>query len=126
MTKKKTVIRSISIEAELDAALQAHMKAKNIRNVSRAVNDALRFALFPEGRDDRNHDLSKLCNQILYSLNEHRKKTGRDLAANQEIMLQFILDSYKQSSDTDNEAQKRLDDLMEDVVRNLGKAKRME
>ena len=98
--------------------------------MSSTVNDLLDFALRPERRDERNSDMAQLYHQLLYSLNAHRKKTARDLAANQEIMLQFILDYYKSNpaaADTmdagRNEiALKRLDKLMETVVQNLGKS----
>ena len=129
MTKKKTVAVNVTLEADVDKALQKHMKAQNLTNRSRAINDGLKYALYPEHRDGRSEDLVKLYHQILYSLNEHRKKTARDLAANQEIMLQFMLDYYANtpaSGKRDPEAQKRLDNLMEVVVRNLGKSKIMQ
>lgn len=124
MKKKKTVARSVYLEEDVDRALKNFMAGKNINSISLAINDALKQVLFNKERDERN-----VQNQILYSLNEHRKKTGRDLAANQEILLQFILDFYRQTPAADNPdkaAQKRLDDLMETVVRNLGKAKGMD
>ena len=129
--KKKGVTRSIVFRPEVEKELQAYMKAKNLRNVSSTVNDLLDFALRPERRDERNSDMAQLYHQILYSLNAHRKKTARDLAANQEILLQFILDYYKSNpaiTDAMDEgrseiALKRLDKLMETVVQNLGKTK---
>lgn len=129
--KKKGVTRSIVFRPEVEKELQSYMKAKNLRNVSSTVNDLLDFALRPERRDERNSDMAQLYHQILYSLNAHRKKTARDLAANQEILLQFILDYYKSNpaiTDAMDEgrseiALKRLDKLMETVVQNLGKTK---
>ena len=129
--KKKGVTRSIVFRPEVEKELQAYMKAKNLRNVSSTVNDLLDFALRPERRDERNSDMAQLYHQILYSLNAHRKKTARDLAANQEILLQFILDYYKSNPATTDAmdegrseiALKRLDKLMETVVQNLGKSK---
>lgn len=129
--KKKGVTRSIVFRPEVEKELQAYMKAKNLRNVSSTVNDLLDFALRPERRDERNSDMAQLYHQILYSLNAHRKKTARDLAANQEILLQFILDYYKSNPATTDAmdagrseiALKRLDKLMETVVQNLGKTK---
>ena len=129
--KKKGVTRSIVFRPEVEKELQSYMKAKNLRNVSSTVNDLLDFALRPERRDERNSDMAQLYHQILYSLNAHRKKTARDLAANQEILLQFILDYYKSNpaiTDAMDEgrseiALKRLDKLMETVVQNLGKSK---
>lgn len=129
--KKKGVTRSIVFRPEVEKELQSYMKAKNLRNVSSTVNDLLDFALRPERRDERNSDMAQLYHQILYSLNAHRKKTARDLAANQEILLQFILDYYKSNPATTDAmdegrseiALKRLDKLMETVVQNLGKSK---
>lgn len=129
--KKKGVTRSIVFRPDVEKELQAYMKAKNLRNVSSTVNDLLDFALRPERRDERNSDMAQLYHQILYSLNAHRKKTARDLAANQEILLQFILDYYKSNpaaTDAMDEGRseiaiKRLDKLMETVVQNLGKSK---
>lgn len=124
MAKKKTVARSVYLEEDVDKALKNFMASKNINSISLAVNDALKQVLFQKERDERN-----INNQILYSLNEHRKKTGRDLAANQEILLQFILEFYKQmpvAEKPEQDAQQRLDDLMETVVRNLGSARGME
>ena len=129
--KKKGVTRSIVFRPEVEKELQAYMKAKNFTNISASVNDLLDFALRPERRDERNSDMAKLYHQLLYSLNAHRKKTARDLAANQEILLQFILEYYKGNPaplDALDEgrseiALKRLDKLMENVVQNLGKSK---
>ena len=126
--KKKGVTRSIVFRPEVEQELQSYIKAKNLRNVSATVNDLLDFALRPERRDERNSDMAQLYHQLLYSLNAHRKKTARDLAANQEILLQFILEYYQGNPEPlDDErgeiAIKRLDKLMENVVRNLGKSK---
>ncbi len=128
--KKKGVTRSIVFRPDVEKELQSYMKAKNLRNVSATVNDLIDFALRPERRDERNSDMAQLYHQILYSLNAHRKKTARDLAANQEILLQFILDYYKSNpaaTDAMDEgrreiALKRLDKLMVTVVQNLGKS----
>jgi len=124
MAKKKTVARSVYLEADVDKALKNFMAGKNINSISLAVNDALKQVLFEKERNDSN-----IQNQILYSLNEHRKKTARDLAANQEILLQFILDYYINNPPAearDDAAQERLDSLMETVVRNLGKSQIMQ
>lgn len=126
--KKKGVSRSIIFRPEVEKELQSYMKAKNLTNASATVNDLLDFALRPERRDERNSDMAQLYHQLLYSLNAHRKKTARDLAANQEILLQFILEYYQGNPEPlDDErgdiAIKRLDKLMENVVQNLGKSK---
>ncbi|PCI98728.1 MAG: hypothetical protein COB14_07470 [Alphaproteobacteria bacterium] len=124
MAKKKTVARSVYLEEDVDKALKNFMASKNINNISLAVNDALKQVLFQKERDERS-----LQNQILYSLNQHRNKTARDLAANQEILLQFMFEYFANnpaSDKRDPEAQKRLDALMETVVRNLGQSKIMQ
>ncbi|MGH1377116.1 MAG: hypothetical protein ACRBCK_12320 [Alphaproteobacteria bacterium] len=128
VAKKKGVSRSIIFRPEVEKELQSYMKAKNLTNASATVNDLLDFALRPERRDERNSDMAQLYHQLLYSLNAHRKKTARDLAANQEILLQFILEYYQGNPEPlDDErgeiAIKRLDKLMENVVQNLGKSK---
>ncbi len=128
VAKKKGVSRSIIFRPEVEKELQSYMKAKNLTNASATVNDLLDFALRPERRDERNSDMAQLYHQLLYSLNAHRKKTARDLAANQEILLQFILEYYQGNPEPlDDErgeiAIKRLDKLMENVVRNMGKSK---
>lgn len=127
MAINKKRARTINFDADIDQLLEKHMKARNLRNVSQVVNAAVRFALVPESRDDSHHDLSKLYHQILYSLNEHRKKTARDLAANQETQLQFILECFKRipapEEADDGRALQELDALMTKVAKNLGKSK---
>ena len=88
--KVKNVQKTIHWEPEVLQALENHMKREGINNYSIAANDAVKFALFPEHRDDRNADLMKLNQQMLFSLAEHRKKTGRDLMILQEMNLQLI------------------------------------
>ncbi len=129
-TKQKGTTRSICFTPEVEKELQSYMKAKNLRNTSATVNDLLDFALRPERRDERNSDMAKLYHQLLYSFNAHRKKTARDLAANQEILLQLGLEYFKDNPSSEKSldegrtdmALKRLDDLMGRVVNNLGKS----
>lgn len=66
------------------------MKRERINDVSITTNDALEYSLFPEYRDDRNADMSKLITQKLYLLAEHRKKTCRDMRVMQDILMQYI------------------------------------
>jgi hypothetical protein len=131
--KRKKIPKTVQFEAEVWEALEAHMKRERIYNHSLAANDAIKYALFPEHRDDRNADTAKLLNQILYSLNEHRRKTSRDLTIFQEILVRFthayfmhthqIPDSAKE--DAEVQANVRLDAFMEQIVRRLPKAKTM-
>ena len=132
--KEKPIQKSVYFDPEVWAALEAHMKRERINNASIAINDAVKYALFPEHRDDRNADVAKLCTQTIYSLNEHRKKTGRDLTIMQEMLMQFVQayfmhthqipDSEKAGAEA--QANVRLDDFMEQLVRKLPKAKPME
>lgn len=129
--RRKKVPKTIQFEEEVWKALEAHMKRERIYNLSLAANDAIKYALFPEHRDDRNADTTKLLNQILYSLNEHRRKTARDLTIFQEILVRLthtyfmhthqIPDSAKEGAET--QANLRLDAFMEQIIRRLPHAK---
>jgi len=75
--------------------------------------------------------LVKLYNQFSSSLALHRKKTARDLAFMQELMLKFtheffmhhpsIPEDDKKSKDV--EANARIDDFMEKIVRGMSELK---
>jgi len=129
--KRKKIQKTVLFEADVWGAVEAHMKRERINNHSLIANDAVKYALFPEHRDDRNADSVKLLHQILYSLNEHRKKTARDLTILQEILVRFahtyfmhthqIPDSAKKEAEM--QANLRLDAFMEQIVRRLPSAK---
>lgn len=131
--KRKKVPKTVQFEEEVWMALEAHMKRERLYNHSMAANDAIKYALFPEHRDDRNADTAKLLNQILYSLNEHRRKTSRDLTIFQEILVRLthtyfmhthqIPDSAKDGAEA--QANLRLDAFMEQITRRLPNAKPM-
>jgi len=131
LRKRKKVQRTVHFDEEVWEALEAHMKRERLNNHSLIANDAVKYALFPEHRDDRNADSTKLLHQILYSLNEHRTKTARDLTILQEILVRFahsyfmhthqIPDSAKQ--DAEVQANLRLDAFMEQIIRRLPNAK---
>ena len=133
MAKAKRVQKTIHIDADVWDALEKQMKMSRNPNVSAAVNDGLRYAMFPEFRNDRDADLVKLYNQLSYSLAEHRKKTGRDMAYMQEMVLQMVKNGFMQSGRIpedqlearEADANARLDGFMEDIVRNMGKSKPM-
>lgn len=131
--KDKSVQKSVYFEPEVWKALDEHMKRERINNVSIAVNDAVKYALFPEHRDDRNADSAKLSQQILYSLNEHRKKTGADFAKLIE-MLALLAKTYfmhthqipaSEKAAAEAQATLRMDAFVEQVVRTLSKGKPM-
>ena len=129
--KRKKIPKTVQFEPEVWDAIEAHMKRERIYNHSIATNDAIKYAFFPEHRDDRNADTAKLLNQILYSLNEHRRKTSRDLTIFQEILVRLthtyfmhthqIPDSAKEGAEA--QANLRLDAFMELITRRLPSAK---
>ena len=131
MAKAKRVQKTVYFDEDVWEALEKQMKASHNPNVSAIVNDGLRYAMFPEFRNDRDADLVKLYNQFSSSLALHRKKTARDLAFMQELMLKFtheffmhhpsIPEDDKESKDV--EANARIDDFMEKIVRGMSELK---
>jgi hypothetical protein len=131
MAKAKRVQKTVYFDEDVWEALEKQMKASHNPNVSAIVNDGLRYAMFPEFRNDRDADLVKLYNQFSSSLALHRKKTARDLAFMQELMLKFtheffmhhpsIPEDDKKSKDV--EANARIDDFMEKIVRGMSELK---
>lgn len=131
VSKEKRIQKTIYFDPEVWQALDQHMKRERINNLSIGTNDALRYALFPEYRDDRNGDLIKLYHQMSYSLAEHRKKTGRDLMLLQEFTLQFMKQFLIHTHEipkgdlaaAEAQAKVRMDKIMEEVIRSLPQAK---
>ena len=131
MAKTKRVQKTVYFDAEVWEALEKQMKVSHNPNVSAIVNDGLRYAMFPEHRNDRDADLVKLYNQFSASLAMHRKKTARDLAFMQELILKFSHEFFMHhpSISEDNkaarvaEANARLDAFMENIVRNMSELK---
>ncbi|MAM34878.1 MAG: hypothetical protein CMH28_07380 [Micavibrio sp.] len=131
MAKTKRVQKTVYFDAEVWEALEKQMKVSHNPNVSAIVNDGLRYAMFPEHRNDRDADLVKLYNQFSASLAMHRKKTARDLAFMQELILKFAHEFFMHhpSIPEDNkapreaEANTRLDAFMENIVRNMSELK---
>lgn len=131
MAKVKRVQKTVYFDEDVWEAMEKQMKASHNPNVSAIVNDGLRYAMFPEFRNDRDADLVKLYNQFSSSLALHRKKTARDLAFMQELMLKFtheffmhhpsIPEDDKDSKDV--EANARIDDFMEKIVRGMSELK---
>jgi len=131
MAKAKRVQKTVYLDEDVWEAMEKQMKASHNPNVSAIVNDGLRYAMFPEFRNDRDADLVKLYNQFSSSLALHRKKTARDLAFMQELMLKFtheffmhhpsIPEDDKDSKDV--EANARIDDFMEKIVRGMSELK---
>ena len=96
------------------------------------VNDAVRFALFPEYRSDRDKDVVKLMQDVRASLYEHRKNTARDLMILQEGLFQFVDVFFQHTHSIPKDelaaakaqAKARLDDFMEQLVRKMQDPKR--
>ena len=131
VAKSKKVQKTIYIDEDVWEALEKQMKMTRNTNVSVLVNDGLRYAMFPEYRNDRDADLVKLYHQFSASLADHRKKTARDLAFLQEMMLQAVKNQYmafppvpeKDIDVKEADANVRLNHFMESIVRNMGALK---
>jgi len=129
--KSRRVQKTVHFDLDVWEALEEHMKRQRIDNVSIAVNDAVKYSLFPEHRSDRDADLVKLFHQLSFSLAQHRKKTARDMVFQQEMLFQFIqyyfmhthkIPSAEQGA-AEAQANARLDVFMEQLVGKLAKAK---
>lgn len=126
-SKKKSIQKTVHWEPDVLEALEQHMRREKINNFSVAANDAVRYGVCPEYRDDRNAELFRLYSQISFSVAEHRKKTARDLMILQELSLQLIKLLFaqlpalpeKDRLTAEKQANARLDKLMEEVIRSL-------
>ena len=128
--KSRRVQKTVHLDPDVWEALEAHMKRQRVDNVSIAVNDAVKYALFPEHRNDRDADLVKLYHQFSFSLAEHRKKTARDMKVQLEMMFQFIqyyfmhthqIPAAEQGA-AEAQANVRVEAFMEQLTRELSKA----
>lgn len=125
--KSKKIQKSVYFEPDVWEVLEKQMKMSSNSNVSVVVNDGLRYAMFPEHRNDRDADLVKLYHQFSASLADHRKKTARDLAFIQEMVLSAVKTQYmtfppvpeKDMELKEAEANTRLNQFMEHIVRNM-------
>ena len=131
MAKAKRVQKTIYFDEDVWEAMEKQMKASHNPNVSAIVNDGLRYAMFPEFRNDRDADLVKLYNQFSASLASHRKKTARDMAFIQELILKFSHEFFMHhpsipeddKEPREVEANARLDAFMEKIVRGMAELK---
>lgn len=131
VTKGKKIQTTVYFDPDVWEELQKKMKITKNTNVSVLVNDGIRYAMFPEYRNDRDGDLVKLFQQLTFSLADHRKKTARDLAFLQEMVLQGIKNQYlvfppvpeKDIDVKEVDANMRLNYFMEEIVRNMGQLK---
>lgn len=113
-SEKKKVQKTVYFDEDVWDALEKQMRMSRNGNITAIVNDGLRYAMFPEHRNDRDADLVKLYHQLSYSLAEHRKKTARDLAFVQEINLR-TLHAFFEQDDQDGSADERLDQLIQEL-----------
>ena len=62
--KKKGVARNVTLEADVDTVLLEYMKVQGITNVSRAVNDAIKYGqgFIKISLDDSGHPIVKRVN----------------------------------------------------------------
>ena len=128
----KKIPRTVHFDPIVLEAMEAHMKRERIENFSVAALDAIKFSLFPEHREDRDAGTTKLLNQILYSLNEHRRKTSRDMTIFQEILVRFVHEYFMHTHQIPDSAKKeaeiqanlRLDDFMKQIIRRLPNVKK--
>lgn len=134
VSKEKRVQKTIYFDHEVWQALDQHMKRERINNLSIGTNDALRYALFLEYRDDRNEAVLKQLYSLTASFVEHRKKTGRDLAILQEFTLQLMKQLFvhtnpvpsNERASAEAQANARLDSVMENVMRNISKVSNLD
>lgn len=129
---EKRVQKTIQWDSDVLDALEKHNKQQRLNNLSAAANDAVRYALFPEYRSDREKDMVKLMQDLRASLYEHRKTTARDLMILQEGLFQFIDVFFMHTHSIPKselaaakaQAKARLDEFMEQLVRKVQDPKR--
>lgn len=125
--------KTIQWDTDVWEALAEHSKRERLNNMSAAANDAVRYALFPEFRGDREADITKQFQQLLYSLNEHRKKTARDMTILQEGLMQFVLHYFMhthsipkgEQDSARTQANARFDGFIEELMQKLPKSRIM-
>ncbi|MFP4098968.1 MAG: hypothetical protein ACLFU1_09370 [Alphaproteobacteria bacterium] len=125
--KTKRIQKTVQFDAEVFEALEKQMKQSHNPNFSAIVNDGLRYAMFPEHRNDRDADLVKLYHQLSASLASHRKKTARDMAFLQEMVLRNMFEFYQHHNEIPDDAKAskeaqakgRVDEFMEEIIRNM-------
>lgn len=128
----KKVQSTMYWDADVWDALEKHDKQTKTNNMTATANDAVRYALFPEYRSDRDKDVVKLMQDIRASLYEHRKATARDLMILQEGLFQFVDVFFQHTHSIPKDelaaakaqAKARLDDFMEQLVRKMQDPKR--
>lgn len=130
--KEKPVQKTMYWDPDVWAAMEKHDKQTKTNNMTATANDAVRYALFPEYRNDRDKDVVKLMQDIRASLYEHRKNTARDLMILQEGLFQFVDVFFQHTHSIPKDelaaakaqAKARLDDFMEQLVRKMQDPKR--
>jgi len=129
MGKKRQV--SVYLDPDVEKVLEKQLKMSKNTSFSAAINDAVRYAAFPEHRGDRDADLHKMMQLLLDSFVQHRKKTARDLAFIQELSGEFLTELYRhnlpipeeQYKERDAQARARSISFVEEIVRNMPELK---
>tara|TARA_B100000780_G_scaffold278926_1_gene254424 strand:+ start:1246 stop:1662 length:417 start_codon:yes stop_codon:yes gene_type:complete len=93
MAKKRKA--TVYFDDDVWDVLENKMKMSKNANISSAINDAVRYAAYPEHREDRDADLHKKLQLVQDSFVQHRKKTARDLAFIQETILEQLQELYR-------------------------------
>ncbi len=127
----KSIQKSIHFEPEVFKAIEKQMKMSKSVSFSKAVNDAIRYAAFPEHRNDRDADVYKMMQVLLDSFVQHRKKTARDLAFIQEVTLETLQEFFRHNQqipsdlkrENDVQARARTIEFVENIVRNMPQLK---
>ena len=130
--KEKPVQKTMYWDPDVLDALEKHNKQQRLNNLSAAANDAVRYALFPEFRSDREKDMVKLMQDLRASLYEHRKTTARDLTILQDGLFQFIDVFFQHTHSIPKgelaaakaQAKVRTEEFMEQLVRKVQDPKR--
>ena len=129
----KRIQKTIQWDPDVLDALEKHNKQQRLNNLSAAANDAVRYALFPEFRSDREKDVVKLIQGLGASLYEHRKNTARDLTIMQEGFFQFVLEYFMhthhipkgEQSNAKAQGKVRLEKFMEELMQKLPQAQQV-
>ena len=129
MAKKRQV--SVYLDKDVEKVLEKQMKMSKNASFSAVINDAVRYAAFPEHREDRDADLYKMMQVVLDSFVQHRKKTARDLAFIQETIGELLTEVYRHNpplpeetyKERDAEAKARAVSFVENIVRNMPELK---
>jgi Arc/MetJ-type ribon-helix-helix transcriptional regulator len=129
MARKRQV--TVYLDEDVEKMVDKQLKISRNGNISSVINDAIRYAAFPEHRQDRDADLYKMMQVVMDSFVQHRKKTARDLAFIQEVCLESLQEFYRhnleipesQKKERDVKARARTIAFVENIVRHMPELK---